>query len=314
MRTTLLFIYFVFILGSHDCSIEWTSFGTKKKITFWGWYDHIKRKRGFEKRIQDLTSEIERLNEMGLYDDQPRKGSVEYLVMEDELKKSKAANQKRIDTAIDENKKRIEHALKAQADTVDAYTDKLNNSSEVIKLFVNDYHQRDLLIPKNIQDALAKIITGSTIGVKRKMYIDMDNVLVNFESGIAQLSFEDEVAYKFRYDEVPNIFSTMTPNEGAVDAFNILCDHFDVYILSTAAWENDTSWSDKLNWVKKYLGENAHKRLILSHHKELQIGDYLIDDRTANGAGEFKGTHIHFGQGEIENWFDVLDHFNLLEN
>jgi 5'-nucleotidase len=29
--------------------------------------------------------------------------------------------------------------------------------------------------------------------------------------------------------------------------------------------------------------------LILSHHKHLNVGDYLIDDRTANGAGKFGG-------------------------
>jgi hypothetical protein len=27
----------------------------------------------------------------------------------------------------------------------------------------------------------------------------------------------------------------------------------------------------------------------LSHNKHLNMGDYLIDDRTANGAGQFTG-------------------------
>ena len=33
--------------------------------------------------------------------------------------------------------------------------------------------------------------------------------------------------------------------------------------------------------MKKYLGEIAYKRLILTHHKNLNFGDFLIDDRTA---------------------------------
>jgi hypothetical protein len=40
--------------------------------------------------------------------------------------------------------------------------------------------------------------------------------------------------------------------------------------------------------------------------KGLLIGDYLIDDRTANGAGEFTGKHIHFATDEYPNWDIVL--------
>ncbi len=50
-----------------------------------------------------------------------------------------------------------------------------------------------------------------------------------------------------------------------------------------------------MEWVQHYLGEAAHKRLILTHHKNLNRGEYLIDDRTKNGAGEFSGEHIVFG-------------------
>ena len=63
----------------------------------------------------------------------------------------------------------------------------------------------------------------------------------------------------------------------------------------TSPWENATASSDKLAWVKKYLGKEAYKRLILSHHKHLNNGDYLIDDRDKhNGADKFKGELIVF--------------------
>jgi len=39
---------------------------------------------------------------------------------------------------------------------------------------------------------------------------------------------------------------------------------------------------------KKYLGESAHKRLILTHHKNLNHGDYLIDDRKKMVQMRFK--------------------------
>jgi 5'(3')-deoxyribonucleotidase len=47
------------------------------------------------------------------------------------------------------------------------------------------------------------------------------------------------------------------------------------------------------------------KRLILTHHKNLLVGDYLIDDRTKNGAGQFN-EHIHFGAKGFETWDKVL--------
>jgi len=47
------------------------------------------------------------------------------------------------------------------------------------------------------------------------------------------------------------------------------------------------------------------KKMAITHLKNMLIGDYLIDDRTKNGAGEFNGTHIHFGQNGTD-WNKVL--------
>ena len=101
----------------------------------------------------------------------------------------------------------------------------------------------------------------------------------------------------------------MEPMHGAIKAVNTLSAVFEVYILSTAPWLNDTAWTDKLKWVKKYFGDGEdnpfYKRLILSHHKNLNMGDYLIDDRTKNGAAEFCGTLIQFGSAEFPDWESV---------
>ena len=140
------------------------------------------------------------------------------------------------------------------------------------------------------------------------LYIDMDNVLVDFPSGIARITDADKLAYEDRLDEVPHIFSLMDPIEGAVEAFNQLSGIFDTYILSTAPWENRTAWSDKLDWVKKHLGTPAYKRLILSHHKNLNDGDYLIDDRLKNGVDRFRGEHIHFGTDKFPDWKTVTQY------
>lgn len=140
------------------------------------------------------------------------------------------------------------------------------------------------------------------------VYVDMDNVLVDFQSGIDSLSDTDRENYKEHIDNVPGIFSKMKPFVGAIEGYKELTKYYDVYILSTAPWNNPSAWSDKLLWVQRYLGDLAYKKLILSSNKNLNAGDYLIDDRTANGAGNFKGEHIHFLTDKFRNWDDVLNY------
>ena len=142
--------------------------------------------------------------------------------------------------------------------------------------------------------------------INKILYIDMDNVLVNFPSAFPFIDKEILEKYVDNKDDIPGIFSFMEPLDGAIDAYQKLSEKFDTYILSTAPWDNPSAWSDKVIWVKKHLGEFAHKRLILSHNKNLNRGDYLIDDRLKNGAAEFKGDQIHFGPEPFSDWQAVL--------
>ena len=134
------------------------------------------------------------------------------------------------------------------------------------------------------------------------LYIDMDNVLVDFPSSFRKIDPKLHEEYKDKMDEVPGIFSHMDPIEDAIESYKKLSGHFVTYILSTSPWENPSAWSDKLNWIKKYLSEPAKKRLILSHHKHLNIGDFLVDDREKNGAIDFKGELILFGSAKFPDW------------
>ena len=138
------------------------------------------------------------------------------------------------------------------------------------------------------------------------LYLDMDNVLVDFTSAISHFPDETLNAYEGRHDEVPGIFSKMLPMPGAVEAFATLSQRFDTYILSTAPWENPSAWSDKLEWVKTHIGEPARKRLILTHHKNLNRGDFLVDDRIERGASEFSGELLLFGKEPFPDWETVV--------
>ena len=137
-----------------------------------------------------------------------------------------------------------------------------------------------------------------------RIFIDMDNVLVDFKSALRKRGLPEDT---HDADNLEGLFAEMEPMPGAIEAFNSLAnDGHDVYILSTAPWDNPSAWSDKLLWVKEYLGDVARKRLILSHHKYLLNGEVLIDDRRKRGAGAFSGYHIQFGQEEFPDWRAVL--------
>lgn len=143
---------------------------------------------------------------------------------------------------------------------------------------------------------------------KKRLYFDMDGVLVDFESGLAQQSEQVLKDYEGHYDEIPGLFGVMQPIQGAIDAAKKLSKYYDCYILTTAPWRNPSAWSDKLIWVKQHFKGLFYKRIIITHCKQLCKGDILIDDRDRNGANEFEGEWLQFGSGKFPDWKAVLDY------
>jgi 5'(3')-deoxyribonucleotidase len=148
----------------------------------------------------------------------------------------------------------------------------------------------------------------------KRIFFDMDNVLVDFQSGLDQVSEEVKAQYaddgtgKPHYDDIPGIFALMKPMPGAIEAAHELEKHYEVYILSTAPWNNPTAWADKVTWVTKYLDDVFHKKMFITHRKDLCKGDYLIDDREKHGAKVFDGEWIEFGSSRFPDWKSVLDY------
>ena len=154
---------------------------------------------------------------------------------------------------------------------------------------------------------------NNTMMCKKKpiVFIDMDNVIVDFQSGVDRLENQVKQEFEGHIEDTPGLFALMDPISGAIEAIQKLRDCYELYILSTAPWDNPTAWCDKLNWVKKYFGNNEtdvfYKRLIFSHHKNLCHGDYLIDDRPhKHGVDQFSGEVIHFGSEQFPGWNEVV--------
>ena len=74
-----------------------------------------------------------------------------------------------------------------------------------------------------------------------------------------------------------------------------------------------TKYSERF-WIEKYFGRIFHKRLVTTHQKNHLMGDYLIDDRLKNGAGEFTGELLRYGvdwendnsPNEYPTWDSIL--------
>lgn len=152
------------------------------------------------------------------------------------------------------------------------------------------------------------------------VWFDMDGVLADFGSRAKEIWTLYGDTYEHNPDEAPNAFRDLPLVPGAKDAVLRMHDsaRFDLYIASTASWGNPTALQDKREWVEMHFGDIFYKRIVFTHHKNLLRGDYLIDDRTHNGAGAFEGIHLHFGvdyktgkPNPFPDWASILNYFAL---
>lgn len=150
------------------------------------------------------------------------------------------------------------------------------------------------------------------------MYLDIDGVLANFDQAMEALcpginsaeQRKDEEAHKQKLLALcqcnPTVFEELEPMEGALEAVDELFPLYDIYFLSSPMWFLPASFVGKRIWLENQFGEKAVRRLTLTHRKDLCLGDYLVDDRTINGAAKFKGRFIHFGSAEFPDWKTTL--------
>lgn len=126
--------------------------------------------------------------------------------------------------------------------------------------------------------------------MKKIIYIDLDNTLADY-LGMANVLHINPNDAK----HIPGFFRNLKPIKNAINSYNLLNKYFEVYILSTGPWSNPLSLVEKVEWVKEYLPD-AYKNIIFSHHKNLNIGDYLIDDSTKTAQQNLQASISRFIQ------------------
>ena len=76
---------------------------------------------------------------------------------------------------------------------------------------------------------MLRINSNTRVAPDKRLYVDMDGVLVDFDSGVKRLSTRMYDLYKGHVDDAPGIFALMEPIPGAIEAIERLDSQFDVY-------------------------------------------------------------------------------------
>lgn len=155
--------------------------------------------------------------------------------------------------------------------------------------------------------------------MKKRVFVDMDNTLVDFNGGMSSVPKEisDKLPYNYEwdmpaYDWLEGYFRGLKPNKGGVETIRALeaSGLYDVYILTAVPWENPSAAKEKLEWIREYFGPGKdgllYKKVLMCHHKDFIKGDILIDDRMdKNGAGGFEGEKIEYNTDRFPDWAAV---------
>ena len=142
------------------------------------------------------------------------------------------------------------------------------------------------------------------------LFLDLDGVIADFERAMNSHPLRNTPPYASSPDRIPHIFRDLDCVPGAKVGVRQLLNSakYEVYFLSTAPWDNPSAWTDKRLWLEAQFGKRIHRRLILTHRKDLMKGDLLVDDRPNNGAAQFEGEWIHFGSTAFPDWTAVIDY------
>ena len=142
---------------------------------------------------------------------------------------------------------------------------------------------------------------------KLRIFIDMDGVISDFDKAKVVGGFDKRPDLHVDYlhlDIIP----------GAEEAVEYLNKHHEVFIASTPPWSRIQVWADKRAWLEQWFPD-LKRKLILTHRKDLLIGDVLIDDSRFRGQPDFKGHWFWFNKNwENKNWKACLEFIKKLEN
>jgi 5'(3')-deoxyribonucleotidase len=136
-----------------------------------------------------------------------------------------------------------------------------------------------------------------------RIYVDMDGVLANYKKAFLQQYSAHNPYPQSRY----GFFTDLEPMPDAIESFQYLQQHHDVWILTRPSFKNPLCYTEKRIWVEKKFGIDTCEKFIISPDKSLFIGDILIDDYPHHN---FPGEQILFGSASYPDWRTVINYID----
>ena len=134
---------------------------------------------------------------------------------------------------------------------------------------------------------------------KYRIFIDMDGVIADFEK--ASNEFQRIHGKTNRPDKWVD-YRNLDVIEGAIEAVAKLNADHEVFIASTPPWTRPEVWGHKREWIGEHF-PYLKRNIILTHRKDLLIGDILIDDSRYRGQPDFQGEWYWFNKNwNNRNW------------
>ena len=128
----------------------------------------------------------------------------------------------------------------------------------------------------------------------------MDGVISNFDKAAK------EGGWEHRPDKHVD-YRNLEVMPGAREALSRLNHDFDIFIASTPPWDRPDMWGAKKEWIAEQFPW-LKRKLILTHRKDLLIGDILIDDSRWRGQPDFQGDWLWFGTAQkVLDWPSTLE-------
>lgn len=138
------------------------------------------------------------------------------------------------------------------------------------------------------------------MGKRLELLFDMDGVMCDYYGGMQSKRIEfPEVEWP---QSLPGFWEDLNPLVGAVETYKEMEQYYDVSILSKPSEYNLNSYTGKAYWVRKHLGFEAQKKMILCGDKARVTGHLLVDDQLNANQINFTGKLLRFGLDEFPNW------------
>ena len=172
----------------------------------------------------------------------------------------------------------------------------------------NGEGNKNLPCPLNFQANVIiftkKKIRNTTNMLNKTIYIELDNVLCNYNGRIFELRAENDCD---DIEQLPIHYKDMKPIDGAIEAVETLAHNLDVYIVTP-----NEKCEEKTEWVRTHLPQ-AVDNIIFCDIEETRDGNYLVCMDKKKG-GCFRGRFIEYYSIDFPTWSEVVNYIAAKEN